>query len=65
MEKVLGCGDRTVGCLYVVRGATKGEVLQRAAKHAAEAHSITEVTPNLAVKARRDSSVSMPFVVLW
>jgi predicted small metal-binding protein len=40
------------GCQHVMRGATEEDVLRQAAKHAAEAHSIKEVTPELAAKVK-------------
>jgi predicted small metal-binding protein len=40
------------GCQHVVRGATEEDVLHQAAKHAAEAHGIKEVTPDLAAKVK-------------
>jgi len=52
MEKVLRCGDLMAGCQHVVRGATEDDVLRQAAKHAAEAHNIKEVTPDLAAKVK-------------
>lgn len=52
MEKVLRCGDLMAGCQRVVRGTTDEEVLRQAAQHAAEAHGIKEVTPDLAAKVK-------------
>jgi len=52
MAKVLRCGDLMAGCQYVARGATEEDVLRQAAKHAAEAHNIKEVTPDLAAKVK-------------
>ena len=46
------CGDLMAGCQYVARGATEEDVLRQAAKHAAEAHNIKEVTPDLAAKVK-------------
>jgi predicted small metal-binding protein len=45
----LRCRDVGFDCAGVVRGATKDEVLQQAAQHAAQAHQTT-VTPDLAAK---------------
>lgn len=52
MEKVLRCGDLMAGCGYVARGMTEEDVLRQAAKHAAEAHDIKEITPELAAKVK-------------
>lgn len=56
----LRCRDVGFDCPGVVRGATKEDVLQQAAEHAAEVHS-TQVTPALAEKVfalmrRRDDA---------
>jgi len=48
----LRCGDLMAGCQHVVRGATEEDVLRQAAKHAAEAHDIKEVTADLAAKVK-------------
>ena len=53
MAKVLRCGDLMAGCPAVIEGATEDEVLKQAAKHAKEAHKITEVTPDLAAKVKK------------
>jgi predicted small metal-binding protein len=52
MAKVLRCGELMAGCPHVVRGETEEEVLRQAAKHAAEAHDIKEVTPDLVAKVK-------------
>jgi predicted small metal-binding protein len=52
MAKVLRCGELMPGCQHVVRGATEEEVLRQAAKHAAEAHNIKDVTPDLVAKVK-------------
>ena len=52
MAKVLRCGDLMTGCQHVIRGTTDEEVLREAAKHAATAHNIKEVTPELAAKVK-------------
>jgi len=52
MAKVLRCGDLMAGCAHVVRGESEDEILQQAAKHAAEAHGIKEVTPDLAEQVK-------------
>lgn len=52
MAKVLRCGDLMSGCQHVVRGENEEDVLKQAAKHAAEAHNIKEVTPDLVAKVK-------------
>jgi predicted small metal-binding protein len=52
MEKVLRCGVLLAGCQHAVRAATVEDVLRQATKHAAEAHGIKEVTPDLAAKVQ-------------
>lgn len=52
MAKVLRCGELMAGCQHVVRGATEEEVLRQAAKHAAETHKITDMTPDLVAKVK-------------
>jgi len=51
-KKVLKCGDLMPGCDFHAEGESADEVLQKAAAHAAEAHGITEVTPELAAKVK-------------
>ena len=46
MKKVLRCGDFMPGCDYEARAESEGELLQKAAQHAREAHGI-ETTPEL------------------
>ncbi|MBK7060299.1 MAG: DUF1059 domain-containing protein [Rubrivivax sp.] len=59
----LRCRDVGFDCPGVVHGATKEDVLMRAAEHAAEVHS-TQVTPALAekvsalIRIREDASPS-------
>ena len=51
-KKVLRCGDIVPGCDYRAEGETEDEVLQKAAKHADEAHGIKEVPPELMAKVK-------------
>jgi len=39
-------------CQHVARNATEDDVLRQDAKHAAEAHNIKEVTPELAPRVK-------------
>lgn len=43
MTLELRCGDVVSGCEGVVEGATRDEVLQAAADHAAQAHGLTRI----------------------
>ena len=52
MAKVLRCGDVMAGCQSLARSATEEAVPRQAAKHAAEAHHIKGVTPDLAAEAK-------------
>jgi len=51
--KQFACGTVVDGCDGVVTGATEDEVLAAAARHAADAHGMTEVPPEVvgAIKA--------------
>jgi predicted small metal-binding protein len=50
MAKQLACGDVVAGCAYVATAATEAELMQQVSKHAAEAHGVTEITPELLAK---------------
>jgi len=52
MAKALKCGDLTPGCPVVVEGKDVPEVMSRAAEHAAKAHGLTRITPELARKVQ-------------
>jgi predicted small metal-binding protein len=52
MAKQLKCGDLMPGCNFVARGANDEEVMKKAAEHAAKAHGIQQVTPELAAKVK-------------
>jgi predicted small metal-binding protein len=40
------------GCDFVAEAPTEEELLKKAAAHAAEAHGIKEITPELAAKVK-------------
>lgn len=44
------CGDIVPGCGFEASAATERELLEKVAAHAAEAHGVTEITPELAAK---------------
>lgn len=52
MKKHLACGDVVHGCQFKATAATESELLQQVASHAAEAHGVTEITPELAAKVK-------------
>ena len=51
-KKVLRCADIVPGCDYRAEGETEDEVLNKAARHADEAHGIREIPPALMVKVK-------------
>ena len=55
MEKGVWRGDLMARCQHLVRAATEEGVPRQAAKHAAEAHKIEEVTTTLAAKVKSKS----------
>ena len=50
MEKRIACGDVVPGCKVVLTAPTKDELVKKVVAHAAHAHGITEVTPEVAAK---------------
>ena len=50
MEKRIACGDVVPGCTKVLTAPTKEELVKKVIAHAAEAHGITEVTPEIGAK---------------
>lgn len=52
MSMLLKCGDVVPGCAAEVRAENEADVLKQAAAHAASAHGVTEVTPELAGKIK-------------
>ena len=50
--KHLACGRVVPGCTYTATAATEEELLKRVIAHAAEAHGVTEITPDLAAKVK-------------
>jgi predicted small metal-binding protein len=47
MEKRILCGDVVPGCKQVLTAPTTDELVKKVAAHAAQAHGITEVTPEI------------------
>lgn len=52
MAKHFGCGDVVQGCKFTVTAENEQDILQQVARHAAAAHGITEVTPELLAKVK-------------
>lgn len=51
-RKHLACGDVVAGCAFVASAPTEEALLEQVVAHAAGAHGVTEVTPELAAKVR-------------
>lgn len=52
MSKEFGCGDVVAGCRFTITAANEEEILKQVAQHAAAAHGIKEVTPELVAKVK-------------
>jgi predicted small metal-binding protein len=52
MAKTLKCGDLMPGCKAVLEGKDVPEVMGKASAHAAKAHGLTTITPELAQKVQ-------------
>lgn len=52
MAKNFACGDVVTGCKFTVTAANEEEVLRQVAQHAAAAHGLSEVSPELAAKVK-------------
>ena len=50
--KHFACGRVVPDCTFTASAATEEDLLKQVAAHAAEAHGITEVTPDLAAKVK-------------
>ena len=48
MTKQVACGDVVEGCAWKESAPTEEELLQKVVAHAAEAHGVKQVTPELA-----------------
>jgi predicted small metal-binding protein len=51
-SKNIACGDIVPGCTFTATGATEEEVIAHVAAHAADAHGVTEITPELAKQVK-------------
>lgn len=52
MAKQISCGDVVPGCEWKGSAQTDADLLKQVAAHAAEAHGVKEVTPELAAQVK-------------
>lgn len=52
MTRQISCTDVVLGCTFHAEAATEQELIDRVARHAAEVHGMTEVTPEVLEKVR-------------
>ena len=52
MPKRFACGAVVPDCPFTAKGETEQELLQQVAAHAAEAHGIKEISPELLAKVK-------------
>jgi predicted small metal-binding protein len=52
MAKQITCGDVVPGCTWKASAETDEELVKQVAAHAAEAHGVREVTPELAEQVK-------------
>ena len=52
MQKRIACDDVVPGCTFTATAATEEELLKKVVAHAARAHGVTDVTPELAAKVK-------------
>jgi predicted small metal-binding protein len=50
--KHIACGDVVPGCKFTASAPTEEALIQQVVAHAAEAHGVKEVTPDLAAKVK-------------
>lgn len=51
-HKHIACGDVVHGCNWTASAPTEEELLKKVAAHAAQAHNVKEVTPELAATVK-------------
>ena len=51
-SKNIACGDVVPGCAFTATAATEEELVAQVAAHAAHAHGVTEITPELAAQVK-------------
>jgi len=52
MTRHISCGDVVPGCDWKEEAATEEELMKKVVEHAAEAHGVREVSPELAEKVK-------------
>lgn len=52
MTQHIACGEIVDGCGFTAEAATESELLEKVKAHAAKAHGVSEVTPELAAKVK-------------
>lgn len=51
-QKHIACNAVVPGCSFTASAATEEELMRKVAEHAAHAHGVTEVSPELAAQVR-------------
>ena len=52
MAKHIACNDVVAGCSFAAQADNEGDLVDKVKAHAAEAHGVNEITPELAAKAK-------------
>jgi predicted small metal-binding protein len=52
MTQKIACNDIMPGCQFKAEAETEQELLATVARHAAESHGVTEITPEILQKVR-------------
>jgi len=52
MGKKIACGDVVEGCAWKAEASTEEELVQKVVAHAADAHDVKQVTPELAAQVK-------------
>lgn len=52
MARQLACDDVVPGCRFVAKAATDEDLMKQVVTHAAEAHGVKEVSPELLAKVK-------------
>jgi predicted small metal-binding protein len=50
--KHIACGDVVPGCTFTASARTEDDLVKQVVAHAAAAHGVTDVTPDLAAKVK-------------
>jgi predicted small metal-binding protein len=52
MTKKIACGDVVPGCAFEATADNETDLVEKVKEHAAHAHGVAEVTPELAAKVK-------------